>query len=497
MLRLSKFQIGRGAAFLYIENLISMAYGYAFWYILSRITTPDVIGVSSSLISLVTIMVSIASIGIPVGSQRFLGKIFLEGRFEDAKVVVESSLVVVTFGIILCSIVLLIAREWLFGAYQTNLIILALILVAGTTINILLRYIIIASLDTKKILVITIIASGVKLLLTIILVSQIEAESSVIIGFSIAPILSAILFAFSIRSIFKKTQNNSSFKFIGTLRIILSASVVAWIPSLMDTIGSQIGNVMMLGIQGANQAGIYFIAFQIVIGISAIIWALESVAYPILSAMNQGRRLVLWRIIKIGLVIVLPLSVSLIFYSRDIMQIFGQNYTEGSLPLQLLLISVFPTAISAGISILMFAYGNYRDVLVIGLASSIPRIVFYFIFIPSYSGTGAALSFTLGSIIGLVVSLIIGKRFDIILVWKDLVLICCIPLVFAFGLSTFNFHFIPAILISIILSYIVLLRYKIVTREDVQDSMSILPSNIAIPIINTVNKIGSKLNKNY
>jgi len=70
-------------------------------------------------------------------------------------------------------------------------------------------------------------------------------------------------------------------------------------------------------------------------------------------------------------------------------------------------------------------------------------------------------------------------------------------LAFAFGLSTINLHFIPAILASIILSYVVLLRYEIVTRDDVQDSMSILPSNIAIPIINTVNKIGSKLNKNY
>jgi O-antigen/teichoic acid export membrane protein len=377
------------------------------------------------------------------------------------------------------------------------LIILTVILVAGTTINILFRYVIIASLETKKILVISVIASGLKLILTIILVLQIQAELGVIIGFSIAPILSAILFAFIIRSLFRNRQNNPSFKFFGTLRIILRASIATWIPSLMDTVGAQIGNVMMLGIQGSNQAGIYFIAFQIVIGISAVIWALESVAYPILSAMSHGRRRALWQLMKIGLVIVLPFSLSLIFYSKDIMQIFGDNYIEGSVSLQLLLLSIFPTAISAGISILMFAYGNYRDVLIIGLASSIPRILLYAVLIPWYSGTGAALSFTLGTVIGLIVSIIIGKRSNIILVWKDLFLISSVPLAFAFALSIVNLHFIPSILISITLSYIVLLRYEIVTRDDVQNSLSILPSNFAIPIINTVNKIGSKLNKNY
>jgi len=55
-----------------------MVYGYAFWYILSKITTPDVIGISSSLISLAIIFVSLASIGIPAGSQSFLGKMFLK-----------------------------------------------------------------------------------------------------------------------------------------------------------------------------------------------------------------------------------------------------------------------------------------------------------------------------------------------------------------------------------------------------------------------------------
>jgi O-antigen/teichoic acid export membrane protein len=179
------------------------------------------------------------------------------------------------------------------------------------------------------------------------------------------------------------------------------------------------------------------------------------------------------------------------------MQIFGHNYLEGTLPLQLLLLSILPTAISAGISILMFSYGNYREVLIIGLTTSIPRILLYFIFIPWYSGGGAALSFTLGSVIGFIVSIIIGRKIGKIIFWKDLCLIFIIPILFGFLLSNINIHFVPAMVISIILSYLLLLKLEIINRNDVQDSLVVLPSSIANPVIDTVNKIGSKLNKNY
>jgi len=279
--------------------------------------------------------------------------------------------------------------------------------------------------------------------------------------------------------------------------MLLRASVAAWIPSLIDTIGGQIGTITVLAIQGSSQAGFYFIAFQISIGISAVIWALESVTYPVLSSMSAGRNLFLWRVIKIGLLIVLPLSSSAIFYSTDIMQIFGYEYAEGSLPLQLLLVSILPIAVSAGISILMYSYGSYREVLIIGLATSVPRIILYFIFIPWYSITGAAMGFTIGSIIGFIVSIIISKRLGKIIFWKELGIILFIPTLFGFLSSNLNIHFIPSILLAVILSYILLLKLRIVNKNDVTDSFSVLPRNLGTPLSDLVNKIGSKLNKNY
>lgn len=494
---MSKIQIGRGAVFLYIENVSIMLFGYAYWYILSRITSPDVIGVTASLISLATIFVSIAAVGIPLGSQRFLGKIFAERRFEDAKTVVNTSLVVITAGIVICSTLILVTSGWIFSTYNFNLIVVTIVLIAASTISVELRYVIIASLETKKLVVISIISSVVKIFLTIILVLGGTNELGIMIGFTVYPLLSSVFLALIVISLVKGTQVNAVFKFIKTLKPLLKASVVSWIPILIDNIGAQIGTVVVLGLQGSAQAGVYFIALQITIGISAAIWALESVTYPALSTMDEKRKFFLWRVIKIGLIVVLPLSTSLIFYSKDIMQIFGYEYVEGFYALQILLLSILPTAVTAGIGILVYSYGNYRQVLIIGLAVSIPRAILYFIFIPWYGGTGAALAYTLGSLLGLIASLVIARQVDVIMPWRQLILIFIIPIALGFLLSYINIYSVIAVIVSIVSSYLLLLKLSIIDRNDVEDSISLLPHGVATPITKAINRIASKLNDNY
>lgn len=483
--------------FLYIENAVTMAYGYFFWFILSRITTADVIGISSSLISISTIFVALSCVGIPLGSQRFLGKLFMENRLEDAKVVIFDSLLLVTVGVTICAGLLIVTSEWSLYRYDINLVIITVVLIATSSISTQFRYIVIASLDTGKLVTISIISSGIKLLSTVFLVLEGTNELGLMIGFTVAPFLSSVLFGFHVRRLLKGQHLDFNRKLTKTIKMLLKASVVSWIPFAMDTIGAQMGTILVLGIQGSADAGIYFIAFQITVGVSAVIWALESVAYPALSSMNEGKRLFLWRVIKIGSIIVLPLSSSIIFYSEDIMQIFGYHYIKGTYSLQILLLSILPNAVTIGINILAYSRGNYGQVLIIGLATTIPRTVLYFLFIPWYGGSGAALSFTFGSLFGLVVSLIIARRLDVFISWKQLCLIFTVPFALGLVLSMFDIHFVIALSVSVVLSYLVLLKFKTIDRNDVTDSMSVFPQKIAGPFTRAIITIGVKLNKNY
>jgi O-antigen/teichoic acid export membrane protein len=253
----------------------------------------------------------------------------------------------------------------------------------------------------------------------------------------------------------------------------------------------------VLGVQGPSQAGFYFIAFQISMGLLSVIWALEGTTYPALSAMNKGRKKFVWRTIKVCLIILLPISFAIIFYSKNIMELFGSNYIEGSPALQILLLSVLPTTIMNAVGILTYAYGNYKDVVLIGLATAIPRTLLYLVFVPSLGGVGAALSYTLGATFGFVVSIAISSRIGMVMRWKEVILIAIVPLTLALLLSSLKINYVIGIILSIIISYPLLLKLKIIDRNDVQDYLAVLPSRIAEPAIRIINKIGVTLNPDY
>ena len=298
-------------------------------------------------------------------------------------------------------------------------------------------------------------------------------------------------------TILRQEHKRTLIRFSDSLRTLWKASVASWIPLSVETIGAQLGTIAVLGIQGSAQAGFYFVAFQISMGISAVIWALEGTTYPALSSMEDGRKRFAWRTIKVSLIILLPLSFAIIFYSVDVMQLFGYGYGEGSLPLKILLISVLPNAIMNGIGILTYAYGNYKHVLIIGLASTVPRLLLYLVLIPWFGGTGAALSYTLGTAIGFIASLVISKRIGMLIPWKEIALMTAIPLGLAYLFSTLNLHPLLGITLSIIISYLVYLKLTLIDKKDVQDYLNILPAKIANPLIRMVDSVARKINKMY
>jgi O-antigen/teichoic acid export membrane protein len=493
----SKLQVGRGAVYLYIENISSMIFGYAFWFILSRITSPESVGISSSLISVATIFSAVAAVGVPLGAQRFLGKIFLERRYEDSIIYIKSSFLIVSIGLLGSGFVVLLGRNTYLSNFNPILINLTLVLIITSTISVLLRSVIIASLETRKILIATVISSAVKLFVVVSLLYFGMDEVGILIAFTTTPLLTSAILTSDLRKFLKKASKKTMLKFAESFKGLLKASVASWIPLSIETIGAQLGTIVVLGIEGPTQAGFYFIAFQLSMGILSVIWAIEGTTYPALSAKDNGRKRFVWRTIKICLLILLPISFAAFFYSKDITELFGPTYSEGSPSLKILLLSVFPTTIMNAIGILTYTYGNYRDVLFIGIATAIPRSLLYFVLVPWFGSIGAALSYTLGALIGYLVSLFISHRLRMTMHWRETAIMIVIPLIIAYFLSILNVHFVLGIILSIVFSYVAFLKLKLVDRNDVQDYLAVLPSGVANPLINVVNKIAVRLNPDY
>lgn len=474
-----------------------MVSGYFFWLAMSKITTPEVIGTSSTLISIVTIFASVVMLGIPNGIQRFLGKSYSNHQVDVANVFIKTSLILLSLSICAAVAVILVFNDWIYGAFDTDLslVLVSILLLGSTVIATLFRSIVIASLKTKMLSFVMIVSSTTKLVLAVILVLLGTGTVGLTIGYSINQVIASILLGMVIVTALKFSGTHVNYNSLKkSSKDILAAGTAAWIPAIITTIGLQLGTILVFGSSGADEAGIYFIAFSVINAIMGVMYSLFTIAYPVLSGMSDGRKRFAWKITKFSLLVSLPLSASFIFYSEDIMQLLGRDYVQGADSLKILLISMLPIIIFTGVNSLVYAYGNYRQVLAIGLASSIPRTVLYFVLVPNYGSLGAAVGFTIGSIVGFVVAALVARRIGMRLPLGEITAMFMIPLGIAFFFSYLQIGYLVGISGTLIIAYLLLLKLRILAISDVQDSLNILPKNISEPIMKVLNVLDKKLN---
>jgi len=157
---------------------------------------------------------------------------------------------------------------------------------------------------------------------------------------------------------------------------------------------------------------------------------------------------------------------------------------------------MLPIVVTMGITTLAYAYGNYRQVLIIGLATNIPRAVLYIILVPFSDGLiGAAWSYTIGSIAGFLLSIVVARKIGLKIFWKDVAFILGIPAGLGLLLNSFHVGFIVGILATLAGSYILLLKMHILERRDVEDSLQVLPQGISNHILLLLDTVGRKLSK--
>ena len=213
--------------------------------------------------------------------------------------------------------------------------------------------------------------------------------------------------------------------------------------------------------------------------------------------MEDGRKSFVWQTIRIGAIMALPLSCSILFYSDDIMQLIGSNYEKGSSSLQILLLSSFPIIVLSGVETLVFSYGQYRYTLTISLATSIPRTILYVTLVPIFGIMGVAISFTIGSVIGFIASTIVANRIRMSIFWKPLALTLFLPLSLAFLFAALNVSYIIGIVTTIIVTYLLLMKLHVIEKTDASLFTELMPNRISKTLITVSNKLKKRIDWFY
>ena len=191
--------VGKNASYVYLETMVRLFSGFLLWIFLSQISTPQVIGTSSALISLATIFATIASVGAPLGIPFFLGRIFTENRLQDARIFIYSSLLIVSIGLIVSSSIVFVTRDFFYNQFSAGLLILSVSLAASTAFANLFRSIMVASLKLKPLLKIVVASSIVMMAVAISLVLLGQGSSGIILGYVCSYALFSILLVIYMR----------------------------------------------------------------------------------------------------------------------------------------------------------------------------------------------------------------------------------------------------------------------------------------------------------
>jgi O-antigen/teichoic acid export membrane protein len=191
------------------------------------------------------------------------------------------------------------------------------------------------------------------------------------------------------------------------------------------------------------------------------------------------------------------LSSSIIFYSEDVIGLLGHHYSDASLLLSLFLLAILPNSVSIMIGQLVYAYGNYRQVLYIGLASSIPTTILYLLLVPLLGALGAAISYLTGCIISFILSALVANKIGMKIIWKEIGLIVVISFLPAFAFSYVQIHYILGIIATVLTSYVIFLKSTLITKSDVEDTLNVLPPPVSKPLKSMVHRFGKFLNSNY
>lgn len=469
------------------------------WITLAKIASPEIIGTSSAAISIATIFTTIAAIGIPSGVSRFLARAFHEGSLDEAKMFVKDSIVLVTLGVLCSAFALFILNKWFYVTLENTLIYFTMLLLGASSMSRLLNSIVIASLNTRIIPKIMLVVASVRTVLVIVLALLGAGPIGVLTGYISFEMLASILLAFTIFRMLRVEHKDRSLKKRNhSFKSILNASIPVWVPKLITVLsGANLGTVIVFGSSGSAQAASYFLSYAVSSAVFAMVLPLFAIAYPAVAAMNDGRKRFTWRIIKISIIISLPLSSSVIFYSNDVMNLLGTHYADASILLKLFLLAILPNSISVMIGQLFYAYGNYKQVLYIGLASSIPTTILYFLLVPLLGSSGAAISYLTGSITSCIFSALVARKISMKIHWKDILLIIIISFVPAISFSYLHLNYILGIISTVIISYVVFMKFNIINKSDVEDTLNVVPFGIAKPLKSLVHRIGKLLNNEY
>lgn len=456
----------RGGLWLYMRSLITNMVGFFYWFIISAIAGPSVVGLTSTTMSLALTVFGLVTLGTNIGVQRFIGACRGKGDHECSSryfwsVALYNLIIYLVVGTSM--VIMGLSGLSIYNIKGDMLFYAGLMVIFNSSL--LFDPLLISYLETKPLFIATVLGQAIRVPVGVGLVYIGWGWIGAFIGILASMPISLIV---KLRFVLKIVKPKLRI-YIDTLKDVLKAGLANWLPSTITLLGQQLGVLTLFGIKGAIETGLYYVAFSIMSVIQGIGISILQLMLPVLSGMSDGRKRATVRAIRIILALVSPLAFVLAVYSYVPLSLLGKSFIAATPILMLLSISIPATFIVVGVNSLVYAYGLYGMVLVLGLAMNLSRILSYVPLSLIMSGIGTALSYALGSYIALIVAAYICRKIKLEINYKEILIIIVFPLVISILMWAIKIHWLVGSLIILLSSYVLYFKMRIITRKDIRD----------------------------
>ncbi|MEM2260903.1 MAG: oligosaccharide flippase family protein [Ignisphaera sp.] len=454
-----------------IGVVFSNFFGFIYWLVMSKFVEVDVVGRAAAILSVEALITAFINLGIPIGVQRFMGAMYSRRDYEKLSQYYYSPMIllfILSLSADIILIVLSLMYNGLFSLDLLSIIFLCILIICGFNgWSIIGQSFFNATLKTEYTALTQISSSLIRLAVSLLLIYLGYSFIGLMMGYVVAGLTTSILMLTLPMYILTKTRTSFSFS-INSIRDSLRAGVSSWIPDILTLLSQCAGVLGVYSIGGLAETGLYFIAFTITSAVMSFPQSILTLSFPTISGMHDGRKRAMYRAVKISASLIAPIAFFLILYSSILPKFLGEAYTGASEPIRLLTLGYLISPINAGYTYYAYAIGNYSHVLAIGLAGTIPRLLLYPLLINLYGDIGAAVTFSLGNITTLLMVIILARKMNYNLQFKEYLKIIMIPSALSVLLKFFEAYWVIGLMILSV-SYFIYAKLRIITKEDLRE----------------------------
>ncbi len=398
----------------YLANIVNAVTGFVYWLLISKIANPSVVGLVSATIGLAGVLSSLLNLGMSTGLIRLLGEYIKKDSRKSRKYfwtvfLFYESLAVLTFIVF----IVLYVNSIGFAEYTPLMIVLASVYVLMNLAPIFMA-VFIASLRTFIYFISMLVGNIFRIIIGVLLVFFGQGWIGALIGFYamllVVDIIGLVFSTklFGLRPVFSKN----------IIRHVMEVSIPSWLPNTILILGQQLAVIVLYASTGAISTGKFYIALMISNFVSGLALSIQVSLLGYISRLSDGRKRIAWNSFRIGFLLTLTLIIPLSLYSEQVLGLLGNEYRGAWLDLIILSIASLLMTFGVVIRNLSYAYNMYRDVLIIGLATSIPRLLLYVYLTPIYGSIGTSIAYLSGGVGGVIGGYFIGRKIGFYFDWK-------------------------------------------------------------------------------